>query len=211
MKRNSKPFSVEIKKSRVQGQRSHLPPRHLFATNPVEVTKVLRKDESRVVPKPSAALRILPSIVEPVWSRSEPVEPARHKRPSVEANQGQMEFNLDARASENVADEPAEAPVNAAAMPQTDGALDDSEDTGGDYPVQPAQGGGVRAKSRKLPKKASGTVEQEIASEPIPEAEMPAPSVELKASQRRMTKRLAAAAQLPRHERWKGRLHPTAW
>ena len=29
-------------------------------------------------------------------------------------------------------------------MPQTDGALDDSEDTGGVYPVQPAQGEGVR-------------------------------------------------------------------
>jgi hypothetical protein len=28
---------------------------------------------------------------------------------------------------------------------------------------------------------------------------------------RRLTKRLAAAAQLPRHERWKGRLHPAVW
>ena len=40
------------------------------------------------------------------------------------------------------------------------------------HDVQPAQGEGVKAKSRKPRKKASGTVEQEIASEPIPEAEM---------------------------------------
>jgi hypothetical protein len=211
MKRNPKPFSVEIKNSRVQGQRSHLPPRRLFATTPAEAPKVFQNDEPRVVPKPPAAPRILPSIVEPVWSSSEPVETARRKRPSVEANRGQMEFNLDASASEGVADAPAEARVSAEAMPQTDGALDDLEDTGGVYPVQPAQGEGVRVKSRKPRKKGSGTVEQEITSEPIPEAEMPAPSVESKVAQRRMTKRLAAAAQLQRHERWKGRLHPAAW
>ena len=183
----------------------------MFAATPADGPKIFQKEEPQVVPEPAAAPRILPSIVEPAWSSAEPVETVRRKRPSVEANRGQMEFNLDARASEDIADEPAEAPVSAAAMPQTDGALDDLEDTGGDYPVQPAQGGGVRAKSRKLQKKASGTVEQEIASKPIPEAEVPTPSVESKVAHRRRTKRLAAAAQLPRHERWKGRLHPTAW
>jgi hypothetical protein len=125
MKRNSKPFSVEIKKSRVQGQRAPLPPRHLFATTPAEVPKVSQKDEPRVVPEPSATPRILPSIAEPMWSSSEPVETARRKRPSVEANREQMEFNLDASASEGLADAPAEARVSAEAMPQTDGALDD--------------------------------------------------------------------------------------
>jgi len=211
MKHNSKPFSVEIKKSRVQGQRSHLPPRHLFATNLAEVTKVFPNKEPQVAPEPSAAPRILPSIVEPLWSSSEPVETARRKRPSVEANRGQMEFNLAASTSEGVADAPAEAPMSAEAMPQTNRALDDSEDARGIYPVQPAQGEGLRAKSRKPRKKGSGPVEQEITSEPTPETAMIASGVSSKAVQRRMTKRLAAAAQLPRHKRWKGRLHPAAW
>ena len=161
MKRNSKPFSVEIKKSRLQGQRHYLLPRHLFATNPVEATKILQKDEPRVVPEPSAAPRILLSIVDPLWSRSESIEPV-----------------------------PCALPI---------------------HDVQPAQGDGVMAKSQKPRKRAAGTVEQEIASAPIPAAEMPALSVGSKVAQHRMTKRLAAAAQLPRHERWKGRLHPTAW
>jgi hypothetical protein len=211
MKHNSKPFSVEIKKSRVQGQRNYLPPRRLFATNQVEATKVLQKEEPRVVPESSAAPRILPSIVEPLWSSSEPVEPARRKRSSGEANQGQMEFNLTATASEDVKDPHAEARPGAKTVPQADNAPVDAEDALPGHDIQPAQGNGVKAKSQKPQKKASGTVEQEIAVGPIPEVKMPAPSVESKASQRRMTKRLAAAAQLPRHERWKGRLHPTAW
>jgi hypothetical protein len=211
MKRNPKPFSVEIKNSRVQGQRSHLPPRRLFATTPAEVPKIFQKEELQVVPEPIAAPRILLSIVEPVWSSAEPVETARRKRPSVEANRGQMELNLDASASKDVADAPAAALVSDEAMSQTYGALDDSGDTGGVYPAQPAQGEGVRIKSRKPRKKASGAVEQEIASEPIPETAMTASVVSSKAVERRMTKRLAAAAQLPRHERWKGRLHPAAW
>jgi hypothetical protein len=93
-------------------------------------------------------------------------------------------------------------------LPQADNAPVDAEDALPVHDVQPAQGDGVKAKSRK---KGSGTVEQEIASEPLPEVETPAPSVESTVAQCRMTKRLAAAAQLPRHERWKGRLHPAAW
>jgi hypothetical protein len=211
MKRNSKPFSVEIKKSRVQGQRSYFPPRHLFATNPVEATRVFPKDEPRVVPEPSAAPRILPSIVEPLWSRSEPVEPVPRKRPSGEANQARMEFNLTAAASEDVKDAHAEAPASTKTLPQADNAHVDAEDALPIHDVQPAQGNGIKAKSRKPQKRAAGTTEQEIASEPIPEAEMSAPAVEPKVAQRRITKRLAAAAQLARHERWKGRLHPAAW
>jgi hypothetical protein len=211
MKQNSKPFLVEIKKSRVQGQRTHLRPRPLFATVPAEATKVFHKEEPQVVPEPSAAPRILPSIVGPVWSGSEPVETARRKRPSINANREQMEFNLDASASEDVADAPAEAPISAEAMPQTEGARDDSEDTGGVSHFQPAQGEGVRIKSRKPRTKGSGTAEQEITSEPRPETAMAASVVSSKAVQHRITKRVAAAAQLPRHERWKGRLHPAAW
>jgi hypothetical protein len=169
MKRNSKPFSVEIKKSRVQGQRSYLPPRRLFATNPVEATKVFHKDETRVVPEPSAALRNLPRIVEPVWSSSEPVETARHKRPSVEVNRVQIEFNLTATAPEDVKEAQAEAPVIAKTLPQADNAPVDAEDTLPVHDVQPAQDNGMKAKSRKRQKRAAGTVEPAIASEPIPE------------------------------------------
>jgi hypothetical protein len=211
MKRNSKPFSVEIKKSRVQGQHHYLSPRRLFATDPAEATIVLQKDQPRVVPEPSAAPRILPSIVEPLWSRSEPVETARRKRPSGEANRGQMEFNLTATASEDTKDAHAGVPASANNLPQADNAPVDAEDALPVHDVQPAQGNGVKAKSRKPRKKGSGPVEQEVASEPLPEVETPAPSVESKVAQRRMTKRLAAAAQLPHHERWKGRLHPAAW
>jgi hypothetical protein len=211
MKRHSKPFSVEIKKSRVQGQRAPLAPRHLFATTPAEVPKVFQRDEPRVVPEPSATPRILPSIAEPMWSSSEPVAPARRKLPSVEANQGQTECNLTATASDDVKDAHAEAPASAKTIPQADNAPVDAEDALPVHDIQPAQGNGVKAKSRKPQKRAAETVEQEIESGPIPEAEMPTPSMESKVAHRRRTKRLAAAAQLPRHERWKGRLHPTAW
>lgn len=211
MKRNAKPFSVEIKKSRVQGQRDHLPPRHLFATTPVEATRVFPKDEPQVVAEPSAAPRILPSIVEPVWSSSEPVEPARRKRSSGYANQGEMVFDLTATASEDVKDAHAGAPASTKAVPQADNAPVDAEDALPVHDVQPTQGNGVRAKPRKARKKTSGTAGQEIVSEPIPATAMTASVVSSKAVQRRITKRLAAATQLPRHERWKGRLHPTAW
>lgn len=211
MKHNPKPFSVEIKKFRVRGQRNYLPPTRLFATTPAEVTNVFQKEEPRVVTEPSATPRILPSIGEPVWSSSEYVETTRRKRPSVEANRGQIEFNLTAAASEDVKESHAEAPASAKAVPEVDNAPVDAEDALPVHDVQPVQGDGMKAKSRKPQKRAAGTVEPEKTSEPIPAAEMPAPSVELKVAQRRMTKRLAAAAQLPRHERWKGRLHRAAW
>jgi hypothetical protein len=211
MKRNPKPFSVEIKNSRVQGQRSHPPPRRLFATTPAEAPKVFQKVESQVATEPPAAPRILPSIVEAVWSSSEPFETARRKRPSVEADRGQMELDLTAAASEDVKDAHVEASASANTVPQADNAPVDTEAALPVHDVQPAQGDGVKAKSRKSRKKGSGTVEQEIASEPLPEVGTPAPSVVSKVAQRRITKRRAAAAQLPRHECWKGRLHPAAW
>jgi hypothetical protein len=211
MKHNSKPFSVEIKKSRVQGQRTHIPPRHLFPTPPAEAPKVFQKEVPQVAPEPSAAPRILPSIVEPVWSSSEPVETARRKRRSVEATRGQIEFNLTATASENVKDAPAEASASVQTVPQANNAPVDAQDALPAHDVQPAQGDDVKAKARKPQKKASGTSEQEIACELISESSMTGSVVSSKAVHRRMTKRLAAAAQLPRHERWKGRLHPAAW
>jgi hypothetical protein len=122
-----------------------------------------------------------------------------------------MELDLTATAPEDVKDAHAEAPASAKTVHQADNAPVDAEDALPVHDVQPAQGNGMKAKSRKPQKKAAGTLEQEIASRPIPEAEMLTPSVESKVAHRRITKRLAAAAQLPRHERWKGRLHPAAW
>jgi hypothetical protein len=119
MKQSPKPFSVEIKKTRVQGQRSHLPPRGLFATALAEATKVFQKEEPRVVTEPSTAPRILPSIVEPMWSSSEPIEPVRCKPASGETGRDRIELDLAASASEDVEDTPVEAPVLAKAVSKT--------------------------------------------------------------------------------------------
>lgn len=212
MTRNTKPFSVEIKKSRVQGQRSHLPPRRLFELTLVEAPEIFPKEEPQATVERAPAPRILPSIVEPLWSSSEPIEPVRRKRSSVKPRREQMESNLTATAFEDAESAHAGDQVSARAVPQTDGALDDAEDPTPVHHVQPARGEDVRAGSRKPRKKAPAVGEQEIASETIPEAEMTGPSVApSNAVPRRLTKRLAAVAQLPRHERWKGRLHPASW
>jgi hypothetical protein len=197
MKRNPKPFSVEIKKSRVQGQRSDLPPRGLFAAALAEATKIFQ-EEPQAAAEPSAAPRILPSIVEPVWGGSEPIKIVRRKRSSGEANRGQVEPDPTVTASGDLKDTHVRVPKTANAETPND--VTPVAD------VQPAQGESVKANSRKPRKKASGVVEQKIAPELIPKR-----IVSSKAIQRRMSKRLAAAAQLPRHERWKGRLHPSAW
>jgi hypothetical protein len=208
MKHNPKPFSVEIKKSRIPGQRSHLPPRPLFPAVLAETTTIFQKEEPQAAAKPSAAPRILPSIVGLVWSSSEPVEPVHRKRSPVGGSRGQLEFNLNAGGSEGIEDAHAVAPVSAETVRQAHSVPVDAESVVPVYDVGPAQGGRVRAKSRKLRKKASEAVEQKITSEPTPEAQTAASS---KVTQRRITKRLVAAAQLPRHERWKERLHPSAW
>jgi hypothetical protein len=211
MKRNTKPYSVEIKKSRIQGQRSHLPPRRLFELTLVEATEIFQKEEPQATVERAPVPRILPSIVEPLRSSSEPVEPARRKRSSIEVRRGQMESDLTATAFEDAETAHAGDQVSPRAVPQTDRALDDADGLTPVHDIQPAQGEDVRAGSRKPRKKAPAVGEQEIASQTI-EAEMTGPSVPLSnAVPRRLTKRLAAAAQLPRHERWKGRLHPAAW
>ena len=114
MKRQQTSFSVEIKKSRTQGQRPHLPPRPLFEVVPpaAEARQILQTEAVPKVAEPISAPRILPSIVEPMWSRSEPAEPTRRKRSSGQTKRGQMEFDMSA-ASEDVNDAPAETPVHA--------------------------------------------------------------------------------------------------
>ncbi len=212
MTRNTKPFSVEIKKSRVQGQRPHLSPRRLLELTLVEAPAIFPKEEPQATAELPPTPRILPSIVEPLWSSSEPVEPVRRKRSSVKAHRGQLGSDLTATAFEDAENARAGDQLSASAVPQTDGALGAAEDPIPVHDAQPTQGERVRAGSREPRKKAPPVGEQEIASETIPEAEMTVPSVtQSNAVPRRLTKRQAAAAQLPRHERWKGRLHPAVW
>jgi len=211
MKRNPKPFSVEIKKSRVRGQRDQLAPKRLFELPLARAATIFQEEGPQAATKPSAAPRILPSIVEPVWSNSESFQPVGQKRSSAKVNRGQMELTPNAGASEDMEDGPAEVPMVAKAVPQADGARDDAENALPVHQVQSAQSGSMSARSPKSGKKTSGTVEQRIALEPTPEAEIIASAASTKVTQRRMTKRLAGVAQLPRHERWKERFHPAAW
>ena len=114
MKRQQSSFSVEIKKSRTQAQRPHLPPRPLFEVVPpaAEARQILQTEAGPKVAEPASAPRILPSIVEPMWRRSEPAESTRRNRSSGETKPGQMVFDLNAVA-EDVNDGPAETPVHA--------------------------------------------------------------------------------------------------
>jgi len=218
MKRNLKPFTVEIKKSRISGQHHQLPPRSLFATVPVEVSKTFRREEPQAVAEQPAPRRILPSIVEPVWSRSEPVEPVRLKRASgSKATQGQMELDLNATISKQPQDAPAETPVISEGMSQADlsPVIDGDAQPAHEAQIQKAET--VKAKSRKPRRLADKIVEQVVASEPVSES-APAQTTEAvdvltvvpqrPLGRHSLTKRQAASAQLPRHERWKRRLHP---
>ncbi len=220
MKRNSKPFSVEIKKSRGPNQHHQLLPKRLFEATPRDVTRVFQKEETQTVADPSPAPRILPSIVEPVWSNSEPVEPVRHKRSSRKANPGQIEFDLNASASGDVRRPPVEALGLAGAVPLAAGAPALAENAMLGDEGQPILDDRAKANSRKLRRKAPEQVQPVMAFGSVskPEQRSEAGVIEplpmespLTASNRRLTRRQTAAAELPRHERWKRRLHAAAW
>ena len=78
----------------------------------------------------------------------------------------------------------------------------------------------TKAKTRKPRKKVSETGVSGTVPQPMPQLETvpetlvvePAPVTgSQRVDRRRLTKRQAAAVQLPRNERWKRRLHPAAW
>ena len=220
MKRNPKPFSVEIKKSRGPNQHHQLLPRRPFETTPVDVTRVFQKEETQTAAVPSPVPRILPSIVEPVWSNSDPLEPVHCKHSSVEANRGQMEFDLNASASSDVKDMPAKASHLAGAISQADVAPAFAENAILVHDDQPAPDGSAKANSRKVRRKVPERVEPVMAfgsmsqPEQVPEAEtiesLPTEGP-LTVPNCRQARRRTAAAELPRHERWKRRLHAAAW
>jgi len=195
-------------------------PRSLFETTPVDMTRVFQEEESQTAAVPPPIPRILPSIVESVWSNSEPLEPVHRKHSSVEAKRGQMEFDLNASASGDVKDMPAEASHPAGAMAQADVAPALAENAMPVHDDQPAHDGSTKANSRKVHKKGLERVEPVMAfgsvseAEHVPEAEVieswPTEGP-LKVPNRRQTRHRTAAAELPRHERWKRRLHAAAW
>ena len=92
MKRNTKPFSVEIKKPRVQSQHHHLPPKRLFELTSVEPAELVQKEEPQAPAELAPAPRILQSIVEPVWSSTEPVEVVGHEPSPDQYNREQMQL-----------------------------------------------------------------------------------------------------------------------
>jgi len=218
MKRNPKPFTVEIKKSRTFGQRPHLSPRRLFELVAVEPPKILRKDERQTWTEPVPARRILPSLVEPAWNHPEPVEPARRQRPSgAKAYQDLMELDVHATACESEDAVLAEMALISQVVSQRDLTSVGDQAARSIHEVQPQEAERAKAKTRKVRKKAPPAVEPVIASEPVSEAkqarelERIEPRPEKRARKVRPTWRQASAAQLPRHERWKRRLHPAAW
>jgi hypothetical protein len=216
MKRNIKPFSVEIKKPRVQSQRYQLPPRRLFELTSVEPARTFQTEEPQATTELAPAPRILQSIVEPVWGSAEPVDPVGREPSPEQDNQEQMELDLTAASSEDPAEAHLAVPMVAEAMSQADMAAAGA-DTAPIHNVHPAPGESSK-KERKPRKRSPGVVEHVMQPEPnlqlermlepvILEVSMP-PSPD--AIQRRRTKRLAEAAQLPRSERWKRRLHPAS-
>jgi hypothetical protein len=108
MKRNPKPFAVEIKKSRVPGQPHHLLPRRLFEPAPAAATKIVSSEGPQAVA--TAEATAAPSIVEPVWSNLKPAEPIRRKRSSeVKPKDGQIALDLHGVITEAVTGGPERA------------------------------------------------------------------------------------------------------
>lgn len=217
MKRQQTSFSVEIKKSRTQGQRQQLPPRRLFdiVLPADEALPQIPRDEA--VPEVAAlppAPRILPSVVEPMWSRSEPAEPVPFERSPGQTTRDQMELDLGAEA-EDANEAPAEKPMHAEVALPTATATPIEPGATLTHDVQPASGKRAKSHERKTRTKAPATVKPAQAPEvePTPHAAMIEPSMEVpsQSNERRLTKRLVAAGQLPRSERWKRRLHPASW
>jgi hypothetical protein len=220
MKRQQKLFSVEIKKSRTPGQRYSLPPRHLFAAPPAATSAFLQTAEYQADATPVTAPRILPSIIEAVTGHPEPVEPVRRKRMATSKDtEGQIELDLPA----DEAKDPEGVPETPSALEprlQMDAATT-AEESIPPVPevwVDDVETGETKARTRrkKLPELIEPVEASALASQPspAPEANLLRVSASVTSSEAipsRLSKRQAAAAQLPRSERWKRRLHSSTW
>jgi hypothetical protein len=204
MKRNSKPFSVEIKKSRLQTERIQLPPKRLFEGFQAENSRIFEKEVSKVVAEPSApSRRILPSIIEPFSSSSEPVETVAEKRSASITPQSQIQFDWLGTAPEDGEDESTQAPVKVEVASDVTVAATVEEAVVLVRAVQSAERDSAPTTSRK-----ARTKTYKPAEEVTPPASTERP---FRASDRRQIDRQAAAVQLPRQERWKRRLPTAAW
>lgn len=218
MKRPQKSFSVEIKKSRTPGQRHHLLLRRLFAA-PLDDISAVAQEAKPQAAEPIMAPRILPSIIEPVLSDPEPVEPVRRRRPGrLKADEEHIELDLQADAMKQLENCPGARPAPETGLPVDSAPV--AEDS-----LQPIPDARIddiaitekpaTTRRRELPELIEPMELPKIASQPSP---APAGSFSLsatatapKAGSARMAKRQAEAAQLPRHQRWKRRLHPATW
>jgi hypothetical protein len=221
MKRPQKSFSVEIKKSRIPEPRHHLPPRRLFAVPLDKTSASIQKTEPRVVIESVAAPRILPSIIEPAPGNPGPVEPVRRKRSTKsKADREQIELNLDADTEGETSEGSADTPSIPEAEPQTEVAPGAEENA---TPVHLAQLQGMeslKTNARERRTKPSKLAEPVEAPQPriqpisVPNADGSIAASDIVTSSRAIPAkrtRHQAAAQLPRSERWKRRLHPAAW
>ncbi len=220
MKRQQKSFSVEIKKARTQGPRHHLPPPRLFATPRDATSAFIRTAEPQGAGEATAAPRILPSIIEPVTGHPEPGEPVRRKRMvKLKSAEGQIELDLHADGARDPGGVP-EMPSTLKSGLQMDVALTENETKPSVPEVLVDDSGTSETKARTRRKKLSEFGEpvetSALASQPSPAPEadslrVSASVTSSKAVSSRLSKRQAAAAQLPRSERWKRRLHPATW
>jgi hypothetical protein len=217
MQRKSKSFSVEIKKSRVPGQRHPLSPKRSFKTRSAEATPISEKEEPQAVAEPAVARRLLPSLIKTMQVYPEPVVPVRRSRSSALATR-RSEKELEPSEPASKEAEPAQALIVPEAVPQAGYVTVTVEHA---WPVHeaepreslPPEPSSATTKSRGPRIKTPRVGEPAMVAEPSSDSEVTQPSLTATStiSSHRLTKRQAAAEQLPRHERWKRRLHPATW
>jgi len=220
MKRNPKPFAVEIKKARTERTRHLLPPKHLFAALPDDTTQHTQNDPPHAVTEPVAAPGILPSILSSAASNSEPPSSEPHKRASrSKANSSQIAFDLHAGTACTGKETDPDL-LAASEGSQTASAATGEEGISPVSAVLLEEGHQNKTKMRTRRRRAPGFEEPvetaqfvaaPMSAEPDGVGSLPRTETSPKDRRSRLTKRQAAAVQLPRNERWKRRLHPAAW
>jgi hypothetical protein len=191
MTRNPKPFLVEFKKPRAPGQRSKLSSTRLFAAAVAEATKVFQTEDLQAVAQPSAAPRILPSIIGSAWNNSASIVKDESVQPSV--------------LTETLTQVDVGDAIEAGAAPVRDRRLLQTERK----PTSARKGRRTVPERTELPVHFEPVLplEQAFTAEAAPSLSGKEP---YRARKRRLTKRQIRAASLPRHERWKRRLPATA-
>ena len=176
-------------------------------------------EEAPTAHKATAAPRILPSLVEHPWAHSEPAEPLRRKRTTrLKADQEQIELELASDAIREREDHPDTLSTPETKLPMdTAPPAEEGKPPVADVRVDGMGTGEKPAKTRrtKWPEFVETVELSQTVSRPSPthagSSARSAPATSLNTFPARLTKRLAEAAHLPRHQRWKRRLHPASW